>query len=262
MQAQTPKRKRTALVTGASNGIGAAIALELANDGFDLALSATRVENLATVIPIVEAVGARAVPLTLDLRSLISIERVTDAAIEAFGQLDVVVNNAAMPFRKAALDITLEDWNAVIETNVTGAFFLCQKIGRHFIARKVPGCIINLASTHGVVGYAGVAAYGISKAAIIHMTKTLAVEWAEHGIRVNAVAPGTVETPSRAKTLADPQMRQGILSRVPLHRFGTPEEVASAVRYLASPAAAYITGQTLLLDGGLTACGARGTGPK
>jgi NAD(P)-dependent dehydrogenase (short-subunit alcohol dehydrogenase family) len=131
MQAQTSTRKRTALVTGASNGIGAAIALELANDGFDLALSATRVENLAAVIPKVEAVGARAVPLTLDLRSLSSIERVTDAAIEAFGQLDVVVNNAAMPFRKAAFDITLEDWNAVIETNVTGAFFLCQRIGRH-----------------------------------------------------------------------------------------------------------------------------------
>ena len=262
MQAQISPHRRTAFVTGASYGIGAAIALELANDGFDMALSATRVENLAAVIAKVEAAGARAVPLALDLRSLASIERATDAAIAAFGQLDVVVNNAGIPLRKAALDITLEDWNAVIETNVTGTFFICQRVGRHFLARGAPGCIVNLASTHGVVGYAGVSVYGISKAAIIHMTKTLAVEWAEHGIRVNAVAPGTVETPSRAATLADPQIRQGILSRVPLHRFGTPDEVASAVRYLASPAAAYITGQTLLLDGGLTACGARGVGPR
>jgi NAD(P)-dependent dehydrogenase (short-subunit alcohol dehydrogenase family) len=262
MQAQISPRRRTAFVTGASYGIGAAIALELANDGFDMALSATRVENLAAVIAKVEAAGARAVPLALDLRSLASIERASDAAIAAFGELDVVVNNAGIPLRKAALAITLEDWNAVIETNVTGTFFICQSAARHFIARGAPGCIINLASTHGVVGYAGVSVYGISKAAIIHMTKTLAVEWAEHGIRVNAVAPGSVETPSRAATLADPQVRQGILARVPLHRFGTPDEVASAVRYLAGPAATYITGQTLLLDGGLTACGARGIGPR
>jgi NAD(P)-dependent dehydrogenase (short-subunit alcohol dehydrogenase family) len=262
MQAQIPPRRRTAFVTGASYGIGAAIALELANDGFDMALSATRVENLAAILAKVAAAGARAVPLALDLRSLASIERASDAAIAAFGELDVVVNNAGIPLRKAALDITLEDWNAVIETNVAGTFFVCQRAARHFIARSAPGCIINLASTHGVVGYSGVAVYGISKAAIIHMTKTLAVEWAEHGIRVNAVAPGTVETPSRAANLADPQIRQGIISRIPLHRLGAPDEMAAAVRYLASPAASYITGQTLLLDGGLTACGARGIGPK
>jgi NAD(P)-dependent dehydrogenase (short-subunit alcohol dehydrogenase family) len=262
MQAQTSPRRRKALVTGASYGIGAAIALELANDGFDIALSATRVENLANVLAKIEAAGARAVPLSLNLCSHDSIKRATDAAIAAFDQLDLVVNNAAIPLRKAALDITPEDWNAVIETNITGAFFVCQRAAQHFIARRVPGCIVNLASTHGVVGYAGVSVYGISKAAVIHMTKTLAVEWAEHGIRVNAVAPGTVDTPSRAATLADPQVRQGILSRVPLHRFGTVEEVASAVRYLASPAAAYITGQTLVLDGGLSACGARGVGPS
>lgn len=262
MQAQISAQRPTALVTGASYGIGAAIALGLADDGFDIALSARRVENLASVVAKVEAAGARAVPLALELRSLASIERATDAAIAALGRLDVVVNNAAIPLRKAALDITLEDWNAVIETNVTGTFFVCQRAARHFVARGAPGCIVNIASTHGVVGYAGVAAYGISKAAISHMTKTLAVEWAEYGIRVNAVAPGTVDTPSRAAVVHDPQIRQGILGRVPLHRFGTAEEMASAVRYLVSPAAAYVTGQTLIVDGGVTACGARGIGPK
>lgn len=262
MQAQDSARRRKALVTGASYGIGAAIALELANDGFDVALTARRVENVADVAAKIEAVGARAVPLALDLRSHDSMARSTDAAIAAFDQLDLVVNNAGMPLRKAALDITADDWNAVIETNVGGTFFMCQHAARHFVARGVPGCIVNLASTHGVVGYAGVAAYGISKAAIIHMTKTLAVEWAQYGIRVNAVAPGTVDTPSRAAVVGDAQFRQGILNSVPLHRFGTPEEMAAAVRYLASPAASYITGQTLLLDGGVTACGARGIGPR
>ena len=262
MQTGAPPRRRKALVTGASYGIGAAIALELANDGFDLALSATRIQNLDATTAKAEAAGARVVPLALDLRSHDSIKRATDAAIEAFDWLDLVVNNAGVPLRKAALDISPDEWNAVIETNLTGTFFVCQTVARHFISRRQPGCIINLASTHGVVGYAGVAAYGISKAAIIHLTKTLAVEWAEHGIRVNAIAPGTVDTPSRATALNDAQFRQGILSRVPLHRFGTVEEMASAVRYFASPSAAYVTGQTLILDGGVTACGGRGIGPK
>lgn len=262
MQVQAATPRRTALVTGASYGIGAAIALDLANDGFDLAISATNVRNLEDTAAKVAAAGARVVPLALDLRSLDSIKQATDKAIDAFDRLDLLVNNAGTPFRKAALEITLDEWNSVINTNITGTFFVCQSIARHFVSHGLPGCIINLASTHGVVGFAGVAAYGISKAAIIHLTKTLAVEWAEHGIRVNAIAPGTVDTPSRAATLADPQFRQNILSRVPLHRFGTVEEMASAVRYLASSAATYITGQTLVLDGGVTACGARGSGPK
>jgi NAD(P)-dependent dehydrogenase (short-subunit alcohol dehydrogenase family) len=262
MQGQTPTGRRAALVTGASYGIGAAIALELARDGFDLAVSATRIENLTKVVVELEAAGARIVPLALDLRSLASVEQATGAAVKAFGQLDVLVNNASIPLHKAAIDVTPEDWDGVMQTNVKGTFFVCQRFGRHLIDGGRPGCIVNLASTFGVVGYAGVSIYGISKAAIIHMTKMLAVEWSEHGIRVNAVAPGTVETPSRVTTLANPQKRRTILDRVPLHRFGTADEMAGAVRYLVSPAAAYITGQTLLVDGGLTACGARGIGPN
>jgi NAD(P)-dependent dehydrogenase (short-subunit alcohol dehydrogenase family) len=174
----------------------------------------------------------------------------------------VLVNNAAVPFRKAAVDVLPEEWNDVMQTNAAGTFFLCQKIAKRWIADAESGCIVNMASTHGVVGFSGVSVYGISKAAIIHMTKMLAVEWARYGIRVNAVGPGTVETDSRAATLAEPEFRQSILEKVPLHRFVTPEEVAAAVRYLASPAAAYVTGQLLLIDGGLSACGARGIGPK
>jgi NAD(P)-dependent dehydrogenase (short-subunit alcohol dehydrogenase family) len=255
-------QKRTALVTGASFGIGAAIALELARDDFALAITARHLDHLKDVLGKIAPSRARVTALELELRSVASVERAGDAAIEALGHVDVLVNNAAMPLRKAAVEVTAEEWNAVIETNVAGTFFLCQKIARHLIASGRPGCIINMASTHGVVGHAGVSVYGISKAAIIHMTKMLAVEWAQYGIRVNAVAPGTVETDSRRALLADHEFRESVLSKVPLHRFATPEEVAAAVRYLASPAAGYVTGEVLLLDGGVCACGSRGVGPK
>lgn len=255
MSSQNPSGKRTAFVTGASSGIGAATALALARDGFDVAVAATRVENLSAVAATVAATGARALPVALDLRSQSSIEQVMAAVINAFGHLDVLVNNAAgVPFRKAAVEITPEEWDAVIQTNVTGTFFMSQQMGRHVSQSGRAGCIVNMASTHGIVGFAQVAAYGVSKAAIIHMTRMLAIEWADRGIRVNAVAPGAVETPSRAVVLADPTRRAMLLNRVPLHRFATAEEVAGAVRYLASPEAAYVTGQTLVLDGGLTAC--------
>jgi 2-deoxy-D-gluconate 3-dehydrogenase len=138
--------------------------------------------------------------------------------------------------------------------NLRGAFFVSQQMGRHLIDSKRPGSIVSIASTHGVIGIADRSIYGISKAGIIQMTRMLAIEWAGQGIRVNAVAPGTVETPSRAAVFAaNPQRRELMMNRVPLKRFGTAEEMAAAVCYLASPAAAYITGQTLLVDGGLTA---------
>ncbi len=255
MHSQSPTGRRTALVTGASSGIGAATALALARDGFDVAVAATRVENLSTVTAKLEATGARALPVALDLRSHSSIEQVMAAVIGALGHLDVLVNNAAgIPFRKAAVEITPEEWEAVIRTNVTGTFFMSRQMGRHLIEGGRPGCIVNMASTHGIVGVAQVSVYGISKAAIIHMTRMLAIEWADRGIRVNAVAPAAVETPSRAAALGDPKRRATMLNRLPLRRFGTAEEVAGAVRYLVSPEAAYMTGQTLVLDGGLTAC--------
>jgi NAD(P)-dependent dehydrogenase (short-subunit alcohol dehydrogenase family) len=253
MQNQSPAGKRTAFVTGASYGIGAATALALARDGFDVAVAATRVENLADVVAKLTSMGTRVVPVALNLGSHSSIEQAMATVIDAFGRVDVLVNNAGISNRKAAVDITPEEWEAVMQTNVTGTFFMCQQMGRHLVGGGRPGSIVNMASTHGVVGLAGRLIYGTSKAAIIHMTKMLAIEWAQHGIRVNAIAPGTVETPSRAVFLADPKTRETMLNRVPLHRFGTAEEVAAAVRYLVSPEAAYITGHTLMMDGGLTA---------
>ena len=239
-------------MTGASYGIGAAIALGLALDGFEVAVSATRIEHLADVVASLEAAGARVVPVALNLRSHSGIEQAMATVTDAFGRVDVLVNNAGISNRKAAVEITPEEWEAVMQTNVTGTFFMCQQMGRHLVGGGRPGCIINVASTHGIVAMAQRVIYGTSKAAIIHMTKMLAIEWAQHGIRVNAIAPGTVETPSRAAFLSDPKTREMMLNRVPLHRFGTAEEVADAVCYLVSPEAAYITGHTLVMDGGLT----------
>ena len=253
MQKQSTTGKRTAFVTGASYGIGAATALALARNGFDVAVAATRVENLSNVVAQLDATGARVVPVALDLRANSSIEQTMAAVTGAFGNLDVLVNNASVPLRKAATEVTPEEWDAVMQPNLTGTFFMCQQMGRHLIGGGRPGCIVNVASTHGIVAMAQRVIYGTSKAAIIHMTKMLAIEWAQHGIRVNSIAPGTVDTPSRAAFLADPKTREMMLNRVPLHRLGTADEVAAAVCYLASPEAAYITGHTLVMDGGLTA---------
>jgi NAD(P)-dependent dehydrogenase (short-subunit alcohol dehydrogenase family) len=247
-----PEEKRTAFVTGASQGIGAAVALALARDGFDLAVSSTRPEKLEDVVSGIRAAGARAVPIALDVREPESIERAMAQAVADCGRLDVLVNNAGVPLRRPALDVTPAEWETVLAVNLRGAFFMSQQMGRHLVTAGKSGCIVSVASTHGLVALAQRSAYGIAKAGVMHMTRMLAIEWAAHGIRVNAVAPGRVDTPSRAGSLTEPGYRDAALGRIPLKRFGTADDVAGAVSYLASPAAAYITGQTLVLDGGLT----------
>ena len=169
------------------------------------------------------------------------------------GKLDLLVNNAGVLLRKPVIEMTRDEWNTVMDVNLTGTFFMSQQMGRHLISTQRKGSIISIASTHGIVGIGGISAYGISKAGITQMTRMLAIEWAEHGIRVNAIAPGTTETPTRKKSLgADPARRQAMIERIPFKRFCTEADVAGMASYLASPAAEYITGQTLLVDGGLT----------
>lgn len=249
------RNERVAMVTGASLGIGAGTALALARAGFDLVVTATRLENLAQSVAAIAAEGARVTPIVLDLRSEESIDRATAEAVAAYGRLDVLFNNAGVTLRKSALDVTRADWQGVMATNLTGTFFLSQRIARHWIGVKRPGVIINMASTHGLVGFATRAVYGISKAAIMQMTRMLAIEWANQGIRVNALAPGRVDSrsPSRAENAVDPNYMRTAMGRVPLHRSATIDEVAAAVCYLASPQSGHVTGQTLIMDGGLTA---------
>jgi NAD(P)-dependent dehydrogenase (short-subunit alcohol dehydrogenase family) len=240
-------------VTGASVGLGAAIAEALARDGFDLFITGTRIANVAETSARIEAAGVQVGVAALDVRSVDSVNAAFARAIARFGGIDVLVNNAGVALNKMALDVTPAEWQNVLASNVSGTFFMSQAMGRHLIEQGRPGLLINVGSTHGIVGYAKRAAYGISKAAVMHMTRMLAIEWAEHGIRVNAIAPGRVETPSRqADGLNDPQTLERALKRVPLGRFCSLEDVAAAVSFLASPQAAYITGHTLVLDGGVT----------
>lgn len=245
---------KVAFVTGASYGIGAATALALADDGFDIALSATRADNLKQTAEAVRGRGRRVCEVSLDLCSQASIEAAFATVVKALGRVDVLVNNAGVNLRANAIDVTPEQWDTVMRTNATGTFFLTQQFGRHCVAAGHPGCVVNVASTHGIVGAAERSTYGISKAAVLHMTRMLAIEWAPHGIRVNAVAPGRVNTPSpsRAATTSDPKYMQAMADRIPLKRLATAEDVAEAVCYLAGSRGGFVTGHTLVVDGGLT----------
>ena len=169
--------RRTAFVTGASYGVGAATALALAHEGYDIAVSATRAENLKPILAQLELTKSRAVPIVLDLRSEPSIERAMAKVLAELGELDLLVNNAAATLRKLAVDVSWAEWDAVFTPNVTGTFFLTQRVGRHLISTGRPGCVVNIVSTHGLVGAPSQSTYGISKAAVIHMTKMLAIEW-------------------------------------------------------------------------------------
>jgi NAD(P)-dependent dehydrogenase (short-subunit alcohol dehydrogenase family) len=245
---------KVALITGASYGVGAATAMALARDGFRIAVTATQTENLAATVEAVSTEGSRALAIPLDLASQASIEAAVTVVEDEFGPVDVLVNNAAVNLRKRAVEVTHAEWNAVISTNITGTFFITQLVARHLIESGRPGSVVNIASVHGLLGVAERSAYGISKGALIQMTRMLAVEWAEHGIRVNAVAPGRLDTasPSRAATGQNPAYMQEMLKRIPLHRLATAEDVAAAVSYLAGPTAAAVTGHVLVLDGGLS----------
>jgi len=253
MASSTSGARKTAFVTGASYGVGAASALALAHEGFDIALSATRTENLADTVRQLSGLGVRTLPLALDLRSETGITQAMAQILEAFGCLDVLVNNAGANLRKLAVEVTAEEWREVMEVNLTGTFLLTQQFGRHLIDSARGGAIVSIASTHGLIGAPERSTYGISKGAIIQMTRMLAIEWAAHGIRVNAVAPGRLDTASPSRAGADPKYMAAMLERIPLHRLATAEEVAGAVAYLAGPQAQSVTGQVLVLDGGLTA---------
>jgi NAD(P)-dependent dehydrogenase (short-subunit alcohol dehydrogenase family) len=245
--------RKTALVTGASVGIGYAAAVALAREGYAVGIAARSLERLEPLAAELQSLGATVVPVALDLQSMSSIEKSAVAVIEALGGVDVLVNNAGMTLRRAAVDVTSAEWDDVMDANLKGTFFLTQQIARDLIRAGKPGCVINMASTHGLLGFPERLVYGVSKAAIMHMTRMLAIEWARHNIRVNAIAPGTVETASRADFFsANPGSRKMMTQRVPLGRFASVEDVAGAVCYLASPHGGYITGQTLVLDGGLT----------
>jgi 2-deoxy-D-gluconate 3-dehydrogenase len=244
---------RRALITGTSAGLGRAIAIALAHEGYDLALTELDTAMLKDTLADRALATRKVVPIALDLRSQDSIAAAFKRATNELGDFDLLVNNAGRALVRPVIDVSDAEWDDVIDTNLKGAFFLSQLFGRHCIANNRPGVIVSMASTHGMIGIADRSVYGISKAGLIQMTRMLAIEWADKNIRVNAVAPTTVLTESRRQMLSDPKTRADMLSRIPTGRFATPEEVAAAVVYLASPGAASVTGHTLMVDGGLTA---------
>jgi NAD(P)-dependent dehydrogenase (short-subunit alcohol dehydrogenase family) len=246
-------RRPIALVTGAATGIGTAIAHALGRAGYDLALSARDSRRLEPVVSHSDLSGCPTLSLELDLVDLGSVAAAVEATFERFGRLDVLVNNAGATLRKAALEMTEGEWDEVLDANLKGTFFLTQEVVRRVVGAGERCRIINLASTHGLVGFPNRLAYGVSKAGLAQMTRALAIEWAPLGITVNAIAPGTIATASRLTQLEDPQVCSTMLDRIPLGRFGTPEEIGAAVVYLASPGAGFVTGHVLVIDGGATA---------
>ena len=237
------------LVTGAARGIGRAIAVALAEAGADVALG---LRDAATGADLAEQLGA--LPLQMDITDLEQVEQAVAATREHFGRLDVLVNNAGIgPPETPAEDVSVEDFDATVALNLKGTFFTSQAAGRVMIEQG-SGRIVNLSSQAGFVALPGEAVYCMTKAAISHLTKCLAVEWGQHGITVNAVAPTFIATPGTEPALEDPAFRADVEERIAaLHRIGTPDDVTGAVIFLASPAASLITGQTILVDGGWTA---------
>ena len=244
---------RTALVTGASRGLGRAIALALAHAGADVALGVREPATAGDLVAELESMGRRAVAVRMDILDLAQISSAVDEVVERLGRLDILINNAGASPEAPAEAVTEANFDLTMGVNVKGTFFTSQAAGRVMI-RQGFGRIISLSSQAGFVALPTESVYCMSKAAVAHLTKCLAVEWGRHGITVNAVAPTFIRTPGTAAALADPAFEAEVLERIAgLHRIGEPVEVAGAVVFLASPAASLITGHTLLIDGGWTA---------
>jgi NAD(P)-dependent dehydrogenase (short-subunit alcohol dehydrogenase family) len=242
-----------ALVTGAARGLGRAISLALAHAGADVALGLRDMTTGSELAKEIEATGRRALPLQMDMTKLDEVPRAVDDTIAHFGRLDILVNNAGLGPENAAENVRVEDFDLTLAVNLKGTFFASQAAGRVMI-RQQRGCIVNMSSQAGFVAIPTESVYCMTKAAIAHLTKCLAVEWGKYNIRVNAVAPTFIRTPGTEPALADPAFRTDVIERIAgLHRIGEPMEVAGAVVFLASPAASLITGHTILIDGGWTA---------
>jgi NAD(P)-dependent dehydrogenase (short-subunit alcohol dehydrogenase family) len=249
------------LVTGASRGLGQYFGRALARAGADLILTSRKRQALTEFEAEIQAMGRRAVSLDLDVRDHASIQQMADAAQAACSQIHILVNNAGCNVRKPALDVTWDDWNLVLDTNLRGSFFVAQAIARHMIPHRY-GRIINIGSVTSVFGYAGLAPYTASRGGIRQLTMSLADDWGPHGITVNCLAPGWFKTAQNAVLYEDVEWVEQLRERIPLKRPGAPNDLDGAIVFLASEASRYITGQTLLVDGGISTGAMRATVPK
>ena len=249
---------QVALVTGASRGLGQYFARALAGAGADLIVTSRRKDDLLPFVAEIETLGRRAVPLSLDVRDQQSILAMAEAAEAAFGRIHILVNNAGCNLRKPALDVTWDDWNLILDTNLRGSFFVAQQIAKRMVPHQY-GRIINIGSVTSVFGYAGLAPYGASRGGIRQLTMSLADDWGKYGITVNCLAPGWFHTAQTQVLYQDKKWVDYLVDRIPLKRPGEPHDLDGAVVFLASESSRYITGQTLLVDGGISTGAMRAT---
>jgi len=245
---------KSAVVIGGTSGIGRAIALGLAEAGADVAPTSRRLDQVESTAREIEALGRRSLRATSDVTDRASLQGVLDAAVKDFGKVDILVNSAGRTKKAPTLDFSEKDWNDILETNLTGMLRACQIFAPHMMERRY-GRIINIASIGSFLGMLQVTAYSASKAAVASLTQSLAIEWAPHGICVNAIAPGVFPTALNQKLLEGTPRGNEWLMRTPMKRFGKVEELAGAAIYLASDAASYTTGSVLIVDGGILASG-------
>src|ERR1043166_8275962 len=245
---------KVAVVVGGTSGIGRAIAHGFAQAGADVIPTSRREAQVDATAHEIEAFGRRTLRVTSDVSDRASLERVLTEAIDAFGHVDVLVNSAGRTKRAPTVEFSEEDWNAIIDTNLTGTLRACQVFGRHMLERE-SGSIINIASLLTFVALLEVAAYSASKAAVGSLTKSMAVEWSSRGVRINAIAPGVFRTPLNEKLLDETERGREFLLRTPMRRFGNVDELAGAAIFLASDAASFVTGEILAVDGGFLASG-------
>lgn len=242
---------RAALVTGASSGLGRHFALTLARQGTHVAVAARRMEMLESLAGEIEKAGCRAVPIQLDVTDPDSVRLAVEQAEAALGPIGILVNNSGVAPADSALDVDEATWDRVMDTNLKGAWIMAQEAARHMIRAETGGSIVNIASVLSIRVQKGTAPYAVSKAGVLQMTKALAIEWARYGIRVNAIAPGYIETDiSRAFMQSDAGQR--MVKSIPQRRFGQPEDLDGALLFLASDASAYVTGILIPVDGGHT----------